>query len=49
MLFRSAPAGRIHFAGSETAAHGCGYMEGAIEAAERAATDVAAALDRENA
>jgi len=44
-----APAGGIHFAGSETAAHGCGYMEGAIEAAERAATDVAAALDRENA
>jgi monoamine oxidase len=35
-----APHGRIHFAGTETAALWPGYMEGAIEAGERAADEV---------
>jgi monoamine oxidase len=39
-----APAGRIHWAGSETAVEGMGYMEGAIEAGERAADEVWAAM-----
>ncbi|MCX4243935.1 flavin monoamine oxidase family protein [Paraliomyxa miuraensis] len=34
------PAGRIHFAGTETAMHWCGYFDGAIEAGERAADEV---------
>jgi monoamine oxidase len=42
-----APAGRLHFAGTETARHHMGYLEGAIEAGERAAAEVLAdaALD----
>ena len=36
--------GRIHLAGTEAAVHWPGYMEGAIEAGERAADDVIAAL-----
>jgi monoamine oxidase len=39
-----APHGRIHVAGTESAAAWTGYMEGAIEAGERAAAEVAAAL-----
>jgi monoamine oxidase len=42
-----APCGRLHFAGTETARHHMGYLEGAIEAGDRAATEVLAdaALD----
>jgi monoamine oxidase len=36
--------GRIHFAGTETADYWLGYMDGAVRAGERAATEVAAAL-----
>jgi monoamine oxidase len=32
--------GRLHWAGTETARHWCGYLEGALEAAERAAGEV---------
>lgn len=32
--------GRIYFAGTETATHWSGYMEGAVEAGERAAVEV---------
>jgi monoamine oxidase len=39
-----APVGRLHFAGSETAAAWCGYMEGAVESGERAPDEVLAAL-----
>lgn len=35
---------RVHFAGTETAVRWPGYMDGAIEAGERAASEVAAAL-----
>jgi monoamine oxidase len=38
-----APCGRIHFAGTETAAHHVGYFEGAVEAGLRAADEVLAA------
>jgi monoamine oxidase len=38
------PCGRIHWAGTETAREGCGYFEGAIEAADRAASEVIARL-----
>jgi monoamine oxidase len=34
------PAGRIHWAGAETATVWCGYMEGAIRSGERAAEEV---------
>ena len=34
------PVGRIYFAGTETATHWSGYMEGAVEAGERAAREV---------
>lgn len=40
------PVGRIHWAGTETASAWNGYLEGAIEAAERAALEVAQALQR---
>jgi monoamine oxidase len=36
------PVGRIHWAGTETATVWSGYMEGALQAGERAATEVAA-------
>ncbi len=36
------PAGRIHWAGTETAVVWSGYMEGALEAGERAAAEVIA-------
>ncbi|XP_045716407.1 amine oxidase [flavin-containing] A [Phyllostomus hastatus] len=34
------PVGRIYFAGTETATHWSGYMEGAVEAGERAARSI---------
>lgn len=37
-----APVGRVHWAGTETARHWQGYLEGALEAAERAAAEVLA-------
>ena len=39
-----APCGRVHWAGTETAREWTGYMEGAVEAAERAAGEVEAKL-----
>ncbi|NUQ78561.1 MAG: flavin monoamine oxidase family protein [Polyangiaceae bacterium] len=38
------PAGRIHWAGTETAVRWNGYMEGAVESGERAAKEVLSAL-----
>ncbi len=38
------PVGRLHWAGSETARVWMGYMEGAVEAGERAADEVAGGL-----
>lgn len=38
------PVGPIHFAGTETATQWMGYMEGAVQAGERAAEEVLAAL-----
>ncbi|MGW6725535.1 flavin monoamine oxidase family protein [Nocardia sp. NPDC055029] len=38
------PLGHLHWAGTETAREHAGYIEGAIESGERAATEVAAAL-----
>ena len=38
------PVGRIHWAGTETAAHWSGYMAGAVESGERAAAEVLALL-----
>jgi len=38
------PHGRLHIAGTESAARWPGYMEGAIDAGERAASEVLAAL-----
>jgi monoamine oxidase len=34
------PVGRVHWAGTETATHGAGYMEGAVQSGERAAAEV---------
>lgn len=34
------PAGRVHWAGAETATVWCGYMEGAVQSGERAAGEV---------
>jgi monoamine oxidase len=39
-----APIGRIHWAGTETARVWMGYMEGAVEAGERAADEIIGAL-----
>eukprot|EP00698_Gefionella_okellyi_P003082 TRINITY_DN12897_c0_g1_i1.p1 TRINITY_DN12897_c0_g1~~TRINITY_DN12897_c0_g1_i1.p1 ORF type:complete len:458 (-),score=85.03 TRINITY_DN12897_c0_g1_i1:29-1402(-) len=39
------PCGRVHWAGTETASQWCGYMEGALCAAERAVSEVLQALD----
>ena len=50
MLFRSElrePIGRLHWAGTETAVYYYGYVEGAIEAGERAALEVGAALEKD--
>ncbi|TMM11597.1 MAG: oxidoreductase, partial [Actinobacteria bacterium] len=38
------PLGLVHWAGTETATRWAGYMDGAAESGERAATEVAAAL-----
>jgi monoamine oxidase len=38
------PAGRIHWAGTETATFWNGYMDGAVRSGERAAKEVVAAL-----
>nr|XP_005001612.2 LOW QUALITY PROTEIN: amine oxidase [flavin-containing] A-like [Cavia porcellus] len=40
------PVGRIYFAGTETATQWSGYMEGAVEAGERAAREVLNALGK---
>lgn len=40
----SRPAGRVHWAGAESAAEHPGYLDGAIEAGERAASEVKAAI-----
>ncbi|GIX94255.1 amine oxidase B, partial [Caerostris extrusa] len=34
------PIGKLHFAGTETATHWSGYMDGAVEAGERAAREI---------
>jgi monoamine oxidase len=39
-----APHGLIHFAGTETATHHIGYLEGALESADRVAREVLAAV-----
>lgn len=38
------PTGRVHWAGTESAEQGCGYMDGAVRSGESAAAEVAAAL-----
>jgi monoamine oxidase len=38
------PVGRIHWAGTETATLGIGYMDGAVQSGERAAAEVVKAL-----
>jgi monoamine oxidase len=38
------PVGRIHWAGTESAEIGCGYMDGAVRSGERAAAEVVNAL-----
>ena len=38
------PCGRVHWAGTETAMEGCGYIDGAVESGERAATELSARL-----
>jgi monoamine oxidase len=38
------PAGRIFWAGTESAKRWCGYMDGAISAGARAASEVHASL-----
>ncbi|HBP18259.1 MAG TPA: hypothetical protein DEA08_10760, partial [Planctomycetes bacterium] len=35
-----APEGRLHWAGTETAVEWTGYLEGALESAERAAREI---------
>jgi len=40
------PVGRIHFAGTETATQWHGYMEGALEAGDRAAQEVLRSLEK---
>uniref|UniRef100_A0A8C5NXN7 Amine oxidase n=1 Tax=Jaculus jaculus TaxID=51337 RepID=A0A8C5NXN7_JACJA len=40
------PVGRIFFAGTETATHWSGYMEGAVEAGERAAREILNAIGK---
>jgi monoamine oxidase len=39
------PLGRVHFAGTETAARFAGYIDGAISSGERAAQEVLTQLD----
>jgi monoamine oxidase len=38
------PVGPIHWAGSETSAVWCGYLEGAVRSGQRAASEVADTL-----
>ena len=38
------PCGLVHWAGTETATEWNGYMEGALQSAERVASEVLAAL-----
>ena len=38
------PCGRVHWAGTETAVEGCGYIDGAVESGERAATELSPRL-----
>ena len=38
------PIGRVHWAGTETATRGAGYMDGAVQSGERAAAEVLARL-----
>jgi monoamine oxidase len=38
------PIGRLHWAGTETATQGAGYMDGAVQSGERAAAEVLARL-----
>lgn len=38
------PCGRVHWAGTETAVEGCGYIDGAVESGERAAAELATRL-----
>ncbi|HYI00731.1 flavin monoamine oxidase family protein [Hyalangium sp.] len=38
------PCGRVHWAGTETAVEGCGYIDGAVESGERAAKELTARL-----
>ncbi|XP_048192472.1 amine oxidase [flavin-containing] B [Perognathus longimembris pacificus] len=40
------PVGKIFFAGTETAAHWSGYMEGAVEAGERSAREILHAMGK---
>ncbi|EDL97664.1 monoamine oxidase B [Rattus norvegicus] len=40
------PVGKIFFAGTETASHWSGYMEGAVEAGERAAREILHAIGK---
>lgn len=40
------PVGRMYFAGTETATHWSGYMEGAIQAGERAAREILHAMGK---
>jgi len=40
------PSGRVYFAGTESATYWSGYMEGAIQAGERAAREVLHAMGR---
>ena len=44
----SVPVGRIHWAGTETAAEHAGYIEGAIEAGNRVAREVAKTITHES-
>lgn len=41
---RADPVGRLHWAGTETAMDGYGYMEGAVASGERAASEILAKL-----
>jgi monoamine oxidase len=43
------PVGRIHWAGTETAEHWTGYIDGAIESGQRVAAEVMGALVAEAA
>lgn len=40
------PCGRVHWAGTESSAVMCGWVDGAVRSGERAAAEVAASLDR---